>query len=365
VKRTSSHLADGREIIYFDPDDAESREIIDARKLPSVTSNSELRYDFLLDEWVGIAGQRQERTFLPATDECPLCPSREGRLTEIPSSDYRVVVFENRFPAFSMNAPDTGPFVDEATTMFARRPAVGRCEVVCFSSDHTKSLADLSTSEMRLVLDAWVDRTAVLSQLPEVAQVFVFENRGEEIGVTLGHPHGQVYAYPYITPRTRRMLIAARNHHERTGRNLFDDLLVAEQLGPRVIERTEHWTAFVPAAARWPFEIHLFPHRRIPNLTALTHAELDDFADLYPRILRALDGVYDVHMPYIAAWHQGPCHFIDSADSALAALHLQLFSIRRAPGKLKYLAGSESAMDAFVNDVPPEFAAQLIRKAML
>jgi UDPglucose--hexose-1-phosphate uridylyltransferase len=357
-------LADGREIIYFDLDDAGCRDLVDLRELPLVVNQSELRFDVLLEEWVAIAGHRQERMFLPPADECPLCPTRGGRSTEVPSSDYDVVVFENRFPSFAMAALDTEPFVDDVSTMFPRRPARGRCEVVCFTSDHGKTMADLSVEHMRLVLDAWVDRTAVLSGMPETAQVFVFENRGEEIGVTLAHAHGQVYAYPYVTPRTTRMLAATRRYLEQTGRNLFEDVLAAEQIGPRVVDRTEHWTAFVPAAARWPFEVHLYPHRRVADLTELTGVELDDFAALYPRVLRALDGVYGLQMPYISAWHQAPTRFANSVDRNIAALHLQLFSIRRAPGKLKYLAGSESAMDAFINDVPPEKAAQMIRQAI-
>ena len=364
MKRTTSHLADGREILYYDRDGAPPRPLADPRELPAVSNESELRFDVLLEEWVDIAGHRQDRTFLPPTDQCPLCPSRDGQQTEVPAPDYDVVVFENRFPSFSLDAAGTSPFVDEATTMFPRRPARGRCEVVVFSSDHDAVLADASPAHMRLVLDAWLDRTRALAALPTTTEVFVFENRGEEIGVSLSHPHGQIYAYPFITPRTSRMLAAARHYRDRTGTDLFDEVLRAEQLGPRVVARTAHWTAFVPAAARWPFEVHLHPHRRVPDLTSLRDAELDDFAALYPQVLRALDGVYGVRMPYIAAWYQAPVRPADPSDRALAALHLQLFSIRRAPGKLKYLAGSESAMGAFINDVLPEQAAEMIREAM-
>ena len=178
--------------------------------------------------------------------------------------------------------------------------------------------------------------------------------------MTLAHPHGQVYAYPFVTPRTRRMLAAAERHRARTGRALFDDLVAAELAdGSRVVASSEHWVAFVPAAARWPFEVHLHPRRRTPDLPSLTEAERDDVGPVYLDVLRRLDGVYGVAMPYVAAWHQAPLH----TGREDAALHLQLFSTRRAPGKLKYLAGSESAMDVFINDVSPEQAAQLLRGA--
>jgi UDPglucose--hexose-1-phosphate uridylyltransferase len=358
VKRTAITLADGRELIYFDERDDVIRDAPDRRELPPPPPASELRYDPLTDEWVAIATHRQERTFLPPSDECPLCPSTPERLTEIPANDYDVVVFENRFPSFSDRV--AGP-VEAPTPYSPARPGVGRCEVVCFTADHTASFADLPASRVRTVLDALADRTAELSALPEIEQVFPFENRGVEIGVTLHHPHGQIYAFPFVAPKTRALLAAARRHAEHTrGRNLYADVLAAEQAAEvRVVARNAHWTAYVPAAARWPYEVHLAPHRQVPDIPALEDAERDAFAEIYPDILRRFDGLFDTPMPYISAWHQAP----RGADRELGYLHLQLFSIRRAPGKLKYLAGSESGMGVFVNDVRPEEAAERLRAA--
>lgn len=342
MRRTSMRLADGRELVYFDESDAAVRTLVDPRELAPAdrAAPPDLRHDVLLDEWVAVAAHRQTRTHLPPTDDCPLCPSTPGRPTEIPSSDYDVVVFENRFPSFAAGR--------------------GRCEVVCFTADHTTSFAALPPSRVRTVLEAWVDRTAELGRLPGVEQVFPFENRGAEIGVTLSHPHGQVYGYPFVTPVTRRLLSSARAHRERTGGNLFDEVLAAEQAAEvRVVARTEHWTAFVPAAARWPFEVHLYPHRRVPDLTALDERQSADFSHVYPDVLRRFDALFGLSMPYVAGWYQAPVH----AERDLAALHLRVFSSRRAPDRLKYLAGSESAMGAFVNDVVPEHAAALLREA--
>ena len=358
MKRTSARLADGREIIYFDEADDAVRVLDDPRALPTTTTASEIRYDAVLDEWVGIASHRQSRTHLPPTHECPLCPSTPERSTEIPSPSYDVVVFENRFPSFSQAVSDVPGTVDADGSLFTRRPGVGRCEVVCFTSDHDASFGQLSRERVQLVVDAWVDRTLELSRLPHVEQVFCFENRGREIGVTLSHPHGQIYAYPFVTPRTRRMLDSARGHRERTWRNLFADVLVEERRASiRVVAESEHWTAFVPAAARWPVEVHLYPHRHVADLPALSDGERDDFAGFYLDVLRRLDALFDVPLPYIAAWHQAPVRI----DRDLAYLHMQVFSIRRAVDKLKYLAGSESGMGAFVTDVLPEDVAQRLR----
>ncbi|HYN95918.1 MAG TPA: galactose-1-phosphate uridylyltransferase [Pilimelia sp.] len=360
VRRTAITLADGRELVYFDDTPgAPPRDAPDRRELPPPPPASQLRLDPLLDEWVAIAAHRQGRIFLPPSDECPLCPSTPERSTEIPAADYDVAVFENRFPSFSDR---TAGELTPPTDFVPVRPGVGRCEVVCFTADHDASFASLSPSRVRTVLDALADRTTVLAELPGVAEVFCFENRGVEIGVTLHHPHGQIYAYPFVTPRTRTMLAAARRHAARTGgRNLYADVLAAEQAARvRVVARNEHWTAYVPAAARWPFEVHVAPHRPMPDIPSLSDEERDAFAPIYLDVLRRFDGLFDMPMPYISAWHQAPT----GSDRELGYLHLQLFSIRRAKNKLKYLAGSESAMGVFINDVSPEQAAELLRNVV-
>jgi len=363
MRRTSTRLADGREIIYFDHDGArQDRDVVDSRDLGPTSTASEIRYDAALDEWVAMASHRQGRTHLPPTDQCPLCPSVPDRQTEVPASDYDVVVFENRFPSFatSLEQPAASRPVSVTEEIFARAPGLGRCEVVCFTSDHATQLSHLPAEHVRLVLEAWVDRTVELGRLPHVEQVFCFENRGDEIGVTLSHPHGQIYAYPFVTPRTRQMLDSARRHRERTWRNLFADLLAGELAdGSRVVAANDHWVAFVPHAARWPVEVHIYLRHQVPDLAALTGDERATFAPIYLHVLQAMDELYDSPLPYISAWHQAPVRI----DRDLAYLHLQVFSIKRAPSKLKYLAGSESGMGVFVNDVTPEQAAEALRTA--
>ncbi|RLL67258.1 galactose-1-phosphate uridylyltransferase [Streptomyces sp. Z26] len=362
MKKTSNRLADGREIVYYDTRDDAVRDAVDRRPLDRPATSSEIRYDPLLSEWTAVTAHRQGRTYHPPADECPLCPSRDGRLSEIPEPDYDVAVFENRFPSFS-GGP--GPAVAGGPHgLFAAAPGAGRCEVVCFTSDHDASFAALTEEQARLVLDVWTDRTAELSRLDGVRQVFCFENRGREIGVTLGHPHGQIYAYPFTTPRTERMLRSAAAHRDRTGgRNLFDDVLGAELAdGRRIVLEGEHWVAFVPHAAHWPYEVHLYPRRRVPDLLGLEEAERAEFPGMYLEVLRRFDRVFgpdEPPTPYIAAWHQVTDEVPERAEFAL---HLELFTIRRTSGKLKFLAGSESGMNVFINDVPPEAAAERLRE---
>jgi galactose-1-phosphate uridylyltransferase (family 1) len=360
VIRTSRRLADGREIIYFDSDPV-PRDAVDTRDLPPVSTRSQLRYDALLGEWVAIASHRQTRTFLPPADECPLDASRPGRPTEIPESEYQVVVFENRFPSLATgvgrDVPPTAPGAPLATL----RPGYGRCEVVCFTDDHDRSFADLGPERARLVVDAWADRTEELGALEGIEYVFPFENHGEEIGVTLSHPHGQIYAYSYLPPRVEKIQASVRRHREATGGDLFAEVVESERSGPRVVTATEHWTAFVPAATRWPYEVQLFPTRRVPDLPALSDAERDAFVEVYLDVLGRFARRMDTPMPYIASWNQAPVR----AGREDWWLHLQLFSFRRAPGKLKYLAGSESGMGAFITDTNPEDVAEQLRNVQV
>ncbi|MGR8010080.1 galactose-1-phosphate uridylyltransferase [Streptomyces hypolithicus] len=348
MKKTSTRLADGRELLYYDARDDAVRDAVDPRPLDPIATTSQVRHDPLLGDDVAVASHRQGRTYHPPADECPLCPSRDGRHSEIPAAEYDVAVFENRFPSL---AGDTG-----------------RCEVVCFTSDHDASFADLTEEQAGLVLEAWTDRTAELAALPQVRQVFCFENRGAEIGVTLGHPHGQIYGYPFVTPRTDLMLRSTADHLAKTGRNLFDDVVARERSeGTRVVLEAEHWVAFVPYAAHWPYEVHLYPKRRVRDLRGLDDAARAEFPALYLELLRRFDKIFgpgEPPTPYISAWHQAPFAEIGAMGDPGEdfALHLELFTIRRTSGKLKFLAGSESGMNVFINDVPPEAAAARLRE---
>jgi UDPglucose--hexose-1-phosphate uridylyltransferase len=369
VVKRATRLADGRELIYYDDPGTTlgPERAVDARELAPRPETATMRRDVLTGDWVSIAAARQNRAFLPPAHLDPLAPQTPTNPSEIPSS-YDVAVFENKSPSFGPalaiargDAPagvDAPRDLDDlvAPGLGRTRTSVGRCEVVCFSPEHAGSFGSLTATRARTVIEAWADRTAALSALPGVEQVFPFENRGEAIGVTLPHPHGQIYAYPYITPRTTSLLASI----DREGPDLFERILAFERAGERVILEGEHWTAFVPFAARWPIEIHLLPHRHVADFAETTDAERDELAPLYLRLLRGVDALYDSATPYIAAWHQAPVH----RGRDTARLHLQLTSPRRAADKLKFLAGSEAAMGAWIGDIPPETAAARLREAV-
>ncbi|MBD8060344.1 galactose-1-phosphate uridylyltransferase [Cellulomonas sp. JH27-2] len=379
-------MADGRELIYVDDSEpflsgGATRRLDDPRPLgdrfapveaPDGTTTPfvgpQMRLDPLTGEWIPMASHRMNRTFLPAADSCPLCPAKPGAAYsdgEIPDTAYDVAVFENRFAAL-MQVPGESlePVALDGDDLWQVRPAAGRCEVVVFSSDHDSSFTDLPVARVRTIVDTWAQRTQALQELPGIEQVFVFENRGREIGVTLPHPHGQIYALPYVTPRTTAMLRQARKYKDRTGGNLLADVLAAElRAGVRVVLESEHWVAYVPAAAKWPVEVHLAPRRDVLDLPALTDDERDDLAATYSTLLGRLDRFFvdpdsgePIPLPYISGWHQA----VVGEGRELGRLHLQIFSVLRAPGKLKYLAGVESGMAAWISDTTPErIAARL------
>jgi len=360
VTRTDRPLADGRTIRYYDTRE-QVRAAADKREKAEQPGIGELRLDPLVNEWVAMASHRQGRVFLPPKELCPLCPSTSENLTEVPEEDFEVVVFDNKSPSLRPPVGDwalpdmAGPDTDTGS-------AAGKCEVICFTADHGQSFKDLSTERIRVLLEAWIDRTRELSQEKFIQHITPFENRGEEVGVTLAHPHGQIYAYSYIPPKVARMLEVAKKHKERTGKVLFDEIVAREiKDEERIVAENKHWVAYVPYAARYSFEIHLAPKVSVADLSELTPEVADAYPSIAKEVLQRLDGVFDIPMAYIAAWHQAPVR--EGRD--LLRLHWQITSVRRAPGKLKYLAGSESSMGAFIMDLRPEQSAAQLREVKL
>ena len=299
---------------------------------------SELRWHPLLDEWVTVAPWRQDRTYHPPADHCPLCPTRPGKQeTEIPEPDYHIAVFENRFPSYTGDQ--------------------GRCEVVCYTPDHDSSLGGQTVDHIRDLIEVWRDRTRELSRLPNVRYVYIFENRGEEIGVTLSHPHGQIYAYPFVPPVLRRELAAGARHMRKTGRCLYCEVIEGERGGERTVVRDERWIAFVPAFARWPYEVHIAPLRHRGALTDLDEGDDESFAQTLKNLLQKYDRLFERPLPYVMAMHQRP----PGRGARHHHFHVEFYPPNRSRDKLKYLAGSEIGAGAFILDARAEDTAAELR----
>jgi UDPglucose--hexose-1-phosphate uridylyltransferase len=309
----------------------------------------ELRFDPLRGEWVAYASDRNDRTFLP-TDFCPLCPGGQRGDSEIPFEDFAVIVFENRFPAFGPDRVDGRP---------VRPPSTG-CEVIVYTAQHELTLAELPRDRVKLLVDVWADRYRELGARPEVAYVFIFENKGREMGVTMSHPHGQIYALPFIPPVAQSELRTSRGHAVETGRCLHCAEIESEAAGPRCLFDEVGMLAFVPRAARWPYEVHLYPHRHVASVADLDDGERWQLADALLRVSGNYDRHFGFSAPYVMAVHQAPT---DGRAWPEAHLHFEFYPPHRRSDRLKQLAGVEIGVGTFVNDTEPEITAAELRRA--
>ena len=320
---------------------------------------SELRWHPLLGQWVITATHRQDRTFFPPKDYCPLCPTKPGHFpTEIPAPSYDIVVFENKFPSLQRHAPE--PAV-AATELSPVKEADGVCEVICYTSDHDLTLAQLPVEQIERLVNVWTDRTRELGNRSDVAYVFIFENKGAAIGVTQAHPHGQIYAYPTIPPVLETELAQCAVHWEKTGRNLVLDVVESEVAdGRRLVFATDSFAVYIPFFARYPYETYITARRpgvgRLDQMSAAEHADL---ARTLKRLLVTFDNLFDMSLPYIMAMHQSPVDDKDYSD--IYNFHIEFYPPNRTKEKLKYLAGSEAGAGAFINDTLAEEKAQELR----
>ncbi|HEU0034967.1 MAG TPA: galactose-1-phosphate uridylyltransferase [Kofleriaceae bacterium] len=316
---------------------------------------SHLRWHPLRGEWIVYAGHRQNRTFLPPPEWNPLAPATDpAHPTEVPAGPWDVAVFENLFSALG---PGHVPAIDPVGLVDTSAGG-GVCEVVVFTQDPKGSLGGLPLDHLELVIEVWADRTRALYERDDVQYVFPFENRGVEVGVTLHHPHGQIYAYPFVPPIAARQLESQHAYRERHGRGLVADLIAGELSADlRTLYVGEHAVAWVPVCARWAYEVWVAPRREVARLDALTDDERRDLARALKTALRKLDGLWHQPMPYVLAIYQAPAR--DSHGDA--HVHVEILPWLRMKGRLKYLAGSEVGAGTFTADTLPEDKAAELR----
>lgn len=320
---------------------------------------SELRWNPLLEEWVVTATHRQERTYHPPPNYCPLCPTAPGGFpTEVPAENYDIVVFENKFPSYRTPAPV--PAV-EGNDLHPVTLSAGVCEVVLYSPEHHTTLADQSVEHLHHLVRVWRDRYESLGARAEVKYVFIFENKGEVIGVTLAHPHGQIYGFPYTPPKVERELVASRAHFDRTGRCLICDVMADEkQDGRRIVCENDAFLAVIPFYARYPYEVHLFAKRHLQAMSDFTREEERALAQMLKTVLGKYDHLFGFSFPYMMVIHQRPT---DGADYGYYHFHIEFYPPHRTATKIKYLAGCESGAGTFINDTLPEEKAAEMRAA--
>jgi UDPglucose--hexose-1-phosphate uridylyltransferase len=345
--------ADGRQLILYAREPLPADLVAPGPSGERHQPNPHLRWHPLRGEWVAYAGHRQHRTFLPPAEFNPLATTSDpAHPTELPAGPWDVAVFDNLFPALAAGAHDP-PRLDVVTA-----PATGACEVVVFTQDASATLGRLPLGHIELVVDVWADRYVELGARDDVAYVYAFENRGVEVGVTLHHPHGQIYGYPFVPPVPARELEQQRAHWDRTGRSLVEELC-AHEIADRVrlLYTGPHVAAFVPICARYAYEVWIAPMRAAPSFAALNTDARRDFARALKTVLLKYDGLWQMPFPYILAIHQAPT---DGLPHPEAHLHAEFYPAYRMRGRLKYLAGSEMGAGVFTADsVPEETVKQL------
>ena len=306
-----------------------------------------LRRHPLRGEWITYAAYRQDRTFLPPPEYNPLAVTVDPAApTELPQGAWDVAVFDNRFPSLAPGADEAPPSIVETA------PGTGKCEVVVFTQDRLSSLGRLPLSHIELLLQVWADRTAKVGAGTDIQYVLPFENRGAEVGVTLHHPHGQIYAYPSVPPVPARMQQVAQAYYERTGRGVLQDHIAKEiEDAQRLVYRGEYAVAFVPAAARYPYEVWVATIDPVATFCDLSGPQRADLARALKTVLMKYDALWHRPFPYLMAWYQAPT---DGRPHPESHLHAEFYPPYRTRERLKYLAGTEIAAGWFAMDALPE-----------
>lgn len=319
-----------------------------------IKAASHLRWHPLRGEWVAYASHRQNRTFLPPKDFSPLATTKSKEFpTEMPAGDYDVAVFENMFPSLSDAA-------NESPELYVKtEPGKGACEVVVFTQNPDTSLGALPLEQVAFVLKVLADRTKELAARGGIQYVLPFENRGVEVGVTLHHPHGQLYAYPFVPPIQARMTEMQKDFLQNNGEGLIESMVKNEiKEGTRLIDQQERAVAFIPVCARYPYETWVAPKRRAAYLHDLNDDEIMDLARALKTTLMKMDAMWDRPFPYLLVLLQAP---LDPHGHPEWHAHFEIYPPYRTKDRLKYLAGTELGAGMFVNDAQPEEKAAELR----
>ena len=346
---------DGRRLTLYARHPIDSQLLAPSPFPEPLNASPHLRWHPLRGEWVTYAAYRQGRTFLPPPEYNPLgVTTDQAHPTEVPDGDWDIAVFDNRFPSLG------GPSAEPPLLIVPTAPAVGHCEVVVFTKDATASLGALHLDHIDLLLQVWGDRTTRTMQRGDIAYVLPFENRGAEVGVTLHHPHGQIYAYPVVPPVPARMQQEAQRYYEEKGRGVLQDLIAGERSeGVRMLYEGEYAVAFVPACARYPYEVWVAPIEPVENFVQLSPHQRADLARALKTVLLKYDGLWQRPFPYLLAWYQAPT---DGKVHPESHLHAEFYPPYRTRDRLKYLAGTEIAAGFFAMDALPEEKARELQQ---
>lgn len=314
---------------------------------------SELRYNPLLGDWTIVASSRQRRPHMPR-DYCPFCPG-SGKVPD----DYDVYKYDNDFPALMPDPPEPDPV---GTSLYKTKKSYGKCEVILYSPDHTKTLSELSVPHIEKLVELWTERFAALAEDPRHKYVMIFENRGEEVGVTMPHPHGQIYAYSEMPLKIKTELKHCKVHFQETGHCLLCDMNKEEIIfKQRIVVENEHFICYLPFFTDYPYGVFIVSKNHKTALTDFTPDEKRSLAEMLQQTTGAMDELYDRPFPYMMVMHQRPVNGDDVED--YYHFHIEFYPPLRDKNKIKYYASSEMGAWAATNPQAVEDTAPKLREA--
>ncbi len=313
---------------------------------------AELRFNPFKNDWVMVASSRQDRPQMPK-DWCPFCPG-SGRVPD----EFDVLKYDNDFPALSMDPPEPD---DVATDFFQTQKSYGKCEVVLYSPEHTMTLPQLPVSHVRKLVDLWCERFTDLSQYEKSKYVMIFENRGDVVGVTMPHPHGQIYAYPFIPKKVEQKFLSAQKYLEEKGHCLFCDWLKAEQdFAKRVIFENEHFCVLIPFFSEFAYGTQIISKSHKNFISQFDNDEKESLSAAIRNTVGMYDCLFDMPFPYMMCMFNAPVH---TADIEGFHFHIEFFPPMRSKDKQQFLASSETGAGAHCNPTAPEEKAVELRAA--
>lgn len=313
---------------------------------------AELRFNPLTNDWVMIASHRQNRPQMPK-DWCPFCPG-SGKVPD----DFDVYKYDNDFPALSQTPqkPD-----DVAVGIYKTAPCYGKCEVILYSKEHTVTLPELPLPHIQKLVNLWCERFEEISSDEKIKYVFIFENRGDVVGVTMPHPHGQIYGYSVIPKKLELELKASREHMEKTGNCLVCDILKTEkEFDKRIIFENEDFIVFLPFWSEYPYGVYIASKSHKQYITDFNEREKKNLAESIKNTAGMLDCLFDYTFPYMMCMHQGA---VNSGDNSHYHFHIEFFPPMRDRNKQKFNASSETGAWAHCNPTCPEEKAEELREA--
>ncbi|MEW8972602.1 MAG: galactose-1-phosphate uridylyltransferase [Tissierellaceae bacterium] len=317
---------------------------------------AELRWNPLLRDWTMVAANRQNRPDMPK-DFCPFCPD-SGKVPE----DYDVYKYDNDFPVLSQNPPKPD---DVGSEFYRVRESYGKCEVILYSPDHNASLCELEVGHIKKLVELWLERFNELSRDEKIKYILIFENRGKEVGVTMPHPHGQIYGYPFIPLKIKTELDSAREYFHENSECLFCKMNQEEMtFKDRVIIENEDFIAYLPFFTDYPYGMYISSKRHIPNLLQFTEGERVNFAKILKDVTGTFDSLFNKRFPYMMAIHQSPVNSLEYGNyEEYYHFHVEFYPPLRGENSIKYNASSETGAWAAANPRSLEDTAVELKRA--